>query len=121
MSSYSSFGGIHGGGRELLEGDVEFSPGLAGSVGGTVSHGVLAVGSFDRSVGAPGAVSAGGVETLVGRGGVGQGADGADCSAFAPFLVVTERLAVAALGLRVDGEAVFKATTCVEEHEVAED
>lgn len=39
---------------------------------------------------------------------------------FEQIFLVTERVAVAALGVRIDGEVVFETTACVEEDEVAE-
>lgn len=85
-----------------------------------MSQGVGAVNALDGRVSALDAAFAGGDNALMGGGEVCGTAYGADWGEATPGLVVTKGLTIAALGVRVDGEVVFKTTHCVEEDQVAD-
>lgn len=87
---------------------------------GLVSEEIGAVGAFEGSVDTLEAIFAGGVKAFVCGGGVSGCTDGTGRRELAELFVVCKQQAVAALGVAVDGEVVFKVTRGVKEDNAAD-
>lgn len=93
---------------------LEFGEGRPGRIGVFVSQGRRAVGTFDRSVGAHVTAFPGGVSAFVGGGCLNGVADCTERCKSAALFVVEESLAVAELGIYIDGGVILKAAGGIE-------